>query len=250
MKKTLLLWLLGLLFTVQVYAQNRSLSGTVSDAATGEALIGVNVTGKGTTIGTVTDIDGKYTLELPKDVNTLVFSYVGYTNVEKPILALVINAAMASDAKIVDEVVVTALAIKRESRSTGYTTNTVKSDDFNKTASDVFGALQAKTPGLQINSASGQAGASTRIVVRGPSSFSGSNNALIIVDGVQVNNNVANGFENNSGENVDFGNRGLDIDPNNIESVTVLKGGAATALYGVRGKYGVIMITTKSGKAL
>lgn len=250
MKKTLLLWLLGLLFTVQVYAQNRSLSGTVTDAATGEALIGVNVTGKGTTIGTVTDIDGKYTLELPKDVNTLVFSYVGYTNVEKPILSLVINATMASDAKVVDEVVVTALAIKREARSTGYTTNTVKSDDFNKTATDVFGALQAKTPGLSINNISGQMGASARIVVRGPSSFSGSNNALIIVDGVQVNNNVANGFENNSGENVDFGNRGLDIDPNNIEAVTVLKGGAATALYGVRGKYGVIMITTKSGKSM
>ena len=250
MKKTLLLWMLGLLLTVQVYAQNRSLSGTVKDAATGEALIGVNVTGKGTTIGTVTDIDGKYTLELPKEVSTLVFSYVGYTNVEKPILSLVVDASMSTDAKIVDEVVVTALAIKREARSTGYSTNTVKSDDFNKTANDVFGALQAKTPGIQISNSSGQVGSSTRLVVRGPSSFAGNNNALIIVDGIQVNNNVANGFDNSSGENIDFGNRGTDIDPNNIESVTVLKGGAATALYGVRGKYGVIMITTKSGKNL
>ncbi|MEZ5025587.1 MAG: SusC/RagA family TonB-linked outer membrane protein [Chitinophagales bacterium] len=248
MKKTLLLWLLGLLLTVQVYAQNRSLSGTVTDATTGEALIGVNVTGKGTTIGTVTDIDGKYTLELPKDVNTLVFSYVGYSNVEKPILALITNVTMSPDSKVVDEVVVTAMSIKREARSTGYATNTVKSEDFNKTATDVFGALQAKTPGISINSISGQAGASSRIVVRGPSSFDGSNNALIIVDGVAVNNNTANGYDNSSAENVDFGNRGMDIDPDNIESITVLKGGAATALYGVRGKYGVILITTKSGK--
>ena len=249
MKKTLLLWLFGLLLTTQVFAQNRSLSGTVKDATTGEALIGVNVTGKGTTIGTVTDIDGKYTLELPKDVTTLVFSYIGYTNLEKPILSLVVDAAMALEGKQLEELVVTAMAIQREARSTSFTTNTVKSDDFNKTATDVFGALQGKAPGVRINSSSGQVGASTRIVLRGESSFGLNNNALIIVDGIQVNNNVANGFENNSNNNIDFGNRGADIDPNNIASVTVLKGPAAVSLYGVRGKFGVIMITTKTGKS-
>ena len=91
MKKTLLLWLFGLLLTTQVFAQNRSLSGTVKDVTTGEALIGVNVTGKGTTIGTVTDIDGKYSLEIPKDVTALVFSYVGYANLEKTILSFKIE---------------------------------------------------------------------------------------------------------------------------------------------------------------
>jgi TonB-linked SusC/RagA family outer membrane protein len=249
MKKTLLLWLFGLLLTTQVFAQNRTLSGTVKDATTGEALIGVNVTGKGTTIGTVTDIDGKYSLEIPKDVTALVFSYVGYANLEKTILSLTVDAAMVADGKQLEELVVTAMAIKREARSTSFTTNTVKSDDFNRTATDVFGALQGKAPGVRINSSSGQLGASTRIVLRGEASFSGNNNALIIVDGIQVNNNNANGFENSGNENIDFGNRGADIDPNNVESVTVLKGPAAVALYGVRGKYGVIMITTKSGKS-
>jgi TonB-linked SusC/RagA family outer membrane protein len=248
MKKTLLLWLFGLLLTAQVYAQNRTLSGTVKDAATGEALIGVNVTGKGTTIGTVTDIDGKYTLELPKDVTALVFTYVGYTNLEKAVTALKIDAAMSLEGQLLEETVITAMAIQREKRSTSFTTNTVSGDDFNKTATDVFGALQGKAPGVRINTTSGQMGASTRIVLRGESSFGG-NNALIIVDGIQINNNVVNGFENNSSNSIDFGNRGADIDPNNIESVTILKGPAAVALYGVRGKFGVVMITTKSGKS-
>jgi hypothetical protein len=196
MKKTLLLWLFGLLLTTQVFAQNRTLSGTVKDATTGEALIGVNVTGKGTTIGTVTDIDGKYSLEIPKDVTALVFSYVGYANLEKTILSLTVDAAMVADGKQLEELVVTAMAIKREARSTSFTTNTVKSDDFNRTATDVFGALQGKAPGVRINSSSGQLGASTRIVLRGEASLSGNNNALIIVDGIQVNNNNANGFDN------------------------------------------------------
>ena len=113
MKKTLLLWLFGLLLTTQVFAQNRMLSGTVKDATTGEALIGVNVTGKGTTMGTVTDIDGKFTLELPKDVTALVFSYIGYTNLEKPILSLNIDAAMSAEGKQLEEVVVTSFAVKR-----------------------------------------------------------------------------------------------------------------------------------------
>lgn len=120
MKKTLLLWLFGLLLTTQVFAQNRTLSGTVKDATTGEALIGVNVTGKGTTIGTVTDIDGKYTLELPKDVTTIVFSYIGYTNLEKPILSLVVDASMAVEGKQLEELVVTAGAIKREKKLSGF----------------------------------------------------------------------------------------------------------------------------------
>jgi hypothetical protein len=114
MKKTLLLWLFGLLLTTQVFAQNRTLSGTVKDATTGEALIGVNVTGKGTTIGTVTDIDGKYSLEIPKDVTALVFSYVGYANLEKTILSLTVDAAMVADGKL-EELVIT---IRRIGKST------------------------------------------------------------------------------------------------------------------------------------
>jgi hypothetical protein len=188
MKKTLLLWLFGLLLTTQIYAQNRTLSGTVKDEK-GEALIGVNVTGKGTTIGTVTDIDGKYTLELPKDVSVLVFTYIGYTNLEKQILTSSINAVLSPDATLVEEVVVTAAAIKREKRSTSYGSNTVSSEDLNKTSTNVFGALQAKTPGVRINTSSGAMGASNRIVLDGEASFLFGNNALLVVDGIPINNN-------------------------------------------------------------
>ncbi|MBK9793777.1 MAG: carboxypeptidase-like regulatory domain-containing protein [Sphingobacteriales bacterium] len=113
MKKTLLLWLFGLLLTTQVFAQNRMISGTVKDATTGEALIGVNVTGKGTTMGTVTDIDGKYTLELPKDVTTLVF-FFRILQIEKPILFSKNRCISIRQVKVLEETVITAVAIKGE----------------------------------------------------------------------------------------------------------------------------------------
>lgn len=247
MKRVLALWLLGLLISVQVFAQDRKLSGTVTDAVSGEALIGVNVTGKGTTIGTVTDLDGKYTLDLPKEVTALVFSYVGYTTVEKPITTLVIDVAMSAEGQQIEDIVVTGLAIKREKRSTSFATNTVTSEDFNQGATSVFGALQAKAPGVRINNASGAPGSSTRIVLQGESSF-GNNNALLIVDGIPINNNVSTGVQNNSGSFVDFGNRGNDFNPDDVESITVLQGPAAVAIYGSRATSGVILITTKSGK--
>ena len=205
MKKTLLLWLFGLLLTAQVFAQNRTLSGTVKDAATGEALIGVNVTGKGTTIGTVTDIDGKYTLELPKEVTTLVFSYIGYTNVEKPILTLKIDAGMTAEGQQLEDVVVTAVAIKREKRSLSYSANTIGSEDLNSTATNVFSAIQAKTPGVRINTVGGAMGASNRIVLDGEASFLLGNNALIVVDGIPINNNSNSGALNDAQNFVDFG---------------------------------------------
>jgi TonB-linked SusC/RagA family outer membrane protein len=249
MKKTLLLWLFGLLLTAQVYAQNRMLSGTVKDDK-GEALIGVNVTGKGTTIGAVTDIDGKYTLELPKDVTTLVFSYIGYTDLEKMILSLKVDAVMVAEGQRIEEVVVTAGAIKREKRSTSYSTNTVNSEDLNKTGTNMFSALQAKTPGVRISTSNGAMGASNRIVLDGEASFLLGNNALLVVDGIPINNNTNASRTNDLQKNVDFGNRGNDFDPDNIESISVLKGPAATALYGSRGTSGVIIITTKTGKNL
>ncbi|HUM51361.1 MAG TPA: SusC/RagA family TonB-linked outer membrane protein [Chitinophagales bacterium] len=248
MKRTLFLWLFGLILTAQVYAQNRSLSGTIKDAATGEALIGVNVTGKGTTIGTVTDIDGKYSLELPKDVTTLVFSYIGYTNLEKSITALKIDAAMTAEGKALEEVVVTAGAIKREKRSLNFQVNTIKSEDLAQGSTDVFSAIQSKTPGVRVTSASGAPGSTKRIVLGGETSFLGGNNALIVIDGVPVNNEVNNGRLNTSANYIDFGNRGNDYNPDDVESITVLRGPAAVAQYGSRGTNGVVMITTKSGK--
>lgn len=248
MKRKLLLWLFGLLLTVQMYAQNRTISGTVKDAK-GEALIGVNVTGKGTTIGTVTDIDGKYTLELPKEVDMLVFSYVGYTTLEKAILSKTVDATLNEEGQVLEDIVVTSVAIKREKRSTSYSANTVKSDDLNQGASSVFSALQSKTPGVRITNAGGAVGSSTRVILDAEASFTGSNNALIVIDGIPVNNKTSSGTVNDPQNAIDFGNRGNDFDPDNIESVTVLKGPAATALYGSRAASGVLMITTKSGKS-
>ncbi|MEZ4879789.1 MAG: SusC/RagA family TonB-linked outer membrane protein [Chitinophagales bacterium] len=247
MKKKLVFWLLGLILSVQVFAQTRTISGTVTDAATGEALIGVNVTGKGTDVGTVTDIDGNYTLELAKDITALVFSYVGFTTIEKPITSLVINAAMGEDAQLMDEVVITGMQIKREKRSTSFATQTISGDDLNKTSSNALSALQGKVAGVKINSTSGQIGSSTRIVIRGEKSLTGDNNALIVVDGVPINNSnqVSDNFVNDV---KDYGNRGMDLNPEDIESTQILSGPAAVALYGTRGANGVILITTKSGK--
>ena len=116
MKRALALWILGLIVTVQVFAQNRSISGTVTDATTSEALIGVSVSAKGSVVGTITDFDGKYTLEVPKEITSLVFSYVGYTTMEKKITSLVINAALETDKEVIDEVVVTEVAVKKEKK--------------------------------------------------------------------------------------------------------------------------------------
>ena len=248
MKRVLALWLLGLLISVQVFAQDRKLSGTVTDATTGEALIGVNVTGKGTTTGTVTDLDGKYNLDLPKEVTTLVFSYVGYTTVEKPILSLVTDVKMSVEGEQIADVVVIGVIPQREKRSTSFATQTISSDDLNKTATNVFTALQGKTAGVRISSTSGQVGSSTRIVIRGESSITQGNNALIVVDGIPVNN-TATGDDDFINSYTDYGNHGLDFNNEDIENVTVLSGPAAIALYGSRGASGVILITTKSGKA-
>ncbi|MDB5226980.1 MAG: Colicin receptor precursor [Bacteroidota bacterium] len=255
MKKTLLLWVFGLLLTTQVIAQNRTLTGTVKDA-TNEALIGVNVTGKGTTIGTVTDIDGKYTLELPKEVNTLVFSYVGYTNIEKPILTLHMDVVMTAEGKQLEEVVISALNVQRQKSTIIYSQTTVTNEDLNKVANkSVLSALQGKVAGLNITSASGAVGASTRVILRGETSVKGNNNALLVVDGIPINNGSTaggTGIDRNGVADrdnyVDYGNRGNDINPDDVETVNVLKGAGATALYGSKGANGVILITTKHGK--
>jgi len=246
MKRKLVLWLFGLLLTVQMYAQNRTISGTVKDVK-GEALIGVNVTGKGTTIGTVTDIDGKYTLELPKEVSALVFSYVGYTTLEKAVTAKTIDAVLNEEGKVLEDVVVTAVAVKREKRSTSFATTTVKADDLNQTSNTALTSLQGKAAGVRISQNGGQLGTSSRIVLRGEVSLTGNNNALIVVDGIPINNRTSTDDNQFLTSYVDFGNRSNDINPDDIESMTILKGPAATALYGSRAASGVVLITTKKG---
>ncbi|MBL0286344.1 MAG: carboxypeptidase-like regulatory domain-containing protein [Bacteroidetes bacterium] len=249
MKRTFL-WLFGLLMTVQVMAQNRTITGVVTDASNGEALIGVSVSGKGTSIGTVTDFDGVYSLSVPKDVTTLVFSYVGYTSVEKPVTALKMDVKMASEATQIDEVVVSAYGINRNKGDVSYANSKVTSDELATSGSQgALSALQGKVAGVKISKSGGNINSSTRVVVRGESSFSGSNNALVVVDGVIVNNSSFSGGDNTGGSNVDYGNRGNDINPDDIENITLLKGPAATTLYGSAGNSGVLLITTKKGKS-
>ncbi len=249
MKRTFL-WLFGLLMTVQVMAQNRTITGVVTDASNGEALIGVSVSGKGTSIGTVTDFDGVYSLSVPKDVTTLVFSYVGYTSVEKPVTALKMDVKMASEATQIDEVVVSAYGTNRNKGEVSYANSKVTSDELATSGSQgALSALQGKVAGVKISKSGGNINSSTRVVVRGESSFSGSNNALVVVDGVIVNNSSFSGGDNTGGSNVDYGNRGNDINPDDIENITLLKGPAATTIYGSAGNGGVLVITTKSGKA-
>jgi len=246
MKKTLLLWLFGLLLTAQVFAQNRSLSGTVKDAA-GEALIGVNVTGKGTTIGAVTDIDGKYTLELPKDVTTLVFSYTGYTTLEKNITSLKTDVVLAEEAKEIQEVVVTALGVKKEEKTLTYSSQKVSGETLTKSRdANIVNQLSGAVSGVQVTSSSGAPGASSRLIIRGASSLTGNNQPLYVVDGIPIDNRSFSAGSSNGGFDGPSGINSVNAD--DIEDVQVLKGSAASALYGVRAANGVILITTKKGK--
>jgi TonB-linked SusC/RagA family outer membrane protein len=230
--------------TVLVHAQTRSISGTVTSAEDNLAIPGVSVSVKGTTLGTITNADGSFELTIPQDAQTLIFSFIGMKNYEVAVgNQTTFSVKMETDVFGIDEVVITALGISREKKSLGYASQDVKSEELMQAAApDAISALQGKVAGVQITQSGGQVGASSRIVIRGNSSF-GNNQPLIVVDGIPY----TNGNTVNNG--VDFGSGLYDINPQNIESVTVLKGGAAAALYGMRAGNGVILITTKAGKS-
>ena len=247
MRKSLLLSL-ALLFTASMaFAQDRTVSGKVTSAEDGSAIPGVNIVVKGTTTGAVTDIDGNYKLDLPEGATTLIFSFIGLETQEVEIGSRsVIDASMASDAEQLSEVVVTALGISREKQSLGYAVSEVSAERMEyKSESDVGRILTGKASGVQIQNQGGMSGSGTNIVIRGLSTFSGGNQPLFIVDGIPFSNDT-----NNQADFVDGNNgssRFLDIDPNNIADVSVLKGLAAATLYGTLGRNGVIIITTKTG---
>ncbi|HNP20003.1 MAG TPA: SusC/RagA family TonB-linked outer membrane protein [Fulvivirga sp.] len=250
MKKYLLLcFMLMFAFTLESWAQERTVSGKVTSIEDGSSLPGVNVVLKGTTQGTVTDVDGNYKIGVPQNGGILVYSFIGLASQEIEVGARsVIDIQMTSDIKQLSEVVVTAFGVEREKKSLGYAVQELSSEELVKgqTRSPVQ-SLQGKIAGVQIGNASGALGASTTVVLRGTSSLTGNNQALFIVDGIPINNT-----NNNSGGvlagAIDGGNAANDIDPENIASVTVLKGASASALYGSRAANGVIVITTKKGK--
>ena len=236
-----------LALVVQIsFAQEKTVSGTVTDQS--GTLPGVSVLIKGTTTGTETDFDGNYSIKA-KTGDVLSFSYIGYTTVEKTIgSSNTINVTMVEDANVLDEVVVTALGMSRQKKSLGYAVSKISSDQINERAEgDIARVLTGKASGVNIQSQSGMAGSGTSIIIRGLNSFSGNNQPLFIVDGVPFS-----GATNAQGNFVDGNNgssRFLDIDPNNIENVNVLKGLAAATLYGTEGRNGVIIITTKAGSS-
>ncbi|WP_321424951.1 SusC/RagA family TonB-linked outer membrane protein [uncultured Bacteroides sp.] len=247
MKRKLMLLLTCLFIGIGlVTAQNQKVTGVVLSEDDGQPVVGASILVKGTTLGTVTDLDGKFLLpKVPNSARTLVVSYIGMRKLEvsiKPIMEI----KLKSDAKLVDEIVITAAGIKRSQKALGYAATTVTNKDVTATGDrSALNALEGKIAGAEITSASGAPGASTRVVLRGFSSLNGSSQPLYIIDGVPINNGVVNQTDINGG--VDFGNRANDINPNDIESMTVLKGGSGTALYGSRAANGVIIITTKNG---
>lgn len=243
------LLMLGVLLSISVWSQQRTIRGRVADA-NGVPLSGVTITVRGTSTATQTNNNGEYTINAAQG-STLVFSSVGYTIQEKVVgTSDTIAIALQNQNQQLSEVVVTALGVTRDKRSLGYATQTVKGGEIaNKGELNVVSALQGRVAGVNITSASGGAGASANINIRGIHSFTQSNQPLFVVDGIPISNNLDRTNGGTTGSNGDFQppNRALDIDPNIIESINILKGGAAAALYGSRAANGVIVITTKRG---
>lgn len=233
------------LFIVGIHlsmAQEKTVTGKVTDASDGSPLPGVTIMIKGGHTGTSTDVEGKYSLKVPENA-VLVFSFVGMKTQEVSVAGkAAVDIRMESESKRMEEVVVTAIGIRKSEKTLGYAASTVKSDELVAGRSaDVMSGMIGKVAGVNISN-SGQTGASQKVVVRGYSSFS-SNQPLYVVDGVPVQNTFSGVGDFSSA--VDFGNQAGDINPDDVESVTVLKGASATALYGSRAANGVIMITTK-----
>lgn len=243
MKKIALLLALFLFGIQGLFAQTRDITGSVTSSEDGAPIPGVSVMVKGTTVGTVTDVNGNFSLSIPAFAQTLSFSFVGMNSLDVPI-------GTQSEFKIlmypatfgVDEVVVTALGISRQKKSLGYAVQDIQSEEIVKAAPvNVISTLAGKVAGVQVNQAGGQIGASSRVVIRGNSSL-GSNEPLVVVDGIPIANNSI------TANSVDYGSGLYDINPQDIESISILKGGAAAALYGMWAGHGVILITTKSGR--
>ncbi|WP_256002608.1 SusC/RagA family TonB-linked outer membrane protein [Pedobacter deserti] len=246
MKKLLQSLFIILCMASTAMAQDRTITGTVTGQDDGLPLPGVSILVKGTKVGTQTSSEGRYAITVPAGSTELVFSYLGYVSQTVTLPSgNVVDVALASDSQALSEVVVTALGISRESKSLGYSASVIKSEQLTEARStNVLNSLAGKAPGVRINSTSGTLGGSAKIVIRGVNSL-GVNNPLFVIDGVPVTDGTSTG--GTTANNVDYGNRIGDLSSDDIESMTVLKGAAATALYGSRAKDGAIIITTKRG---
>jgi len=249
MKKFLLLGLAFFLASVVAFGQSRTVSGTVSSGVDGEQLPGVSVLIKGTPLGTATGIDGKYSLKVPEGSNTLVFSFMGMVSQEVEIGGRsVVDVTMEVDAKQLTEVVVQAYGLRSEKLNTQQI-ETVDAKAFeNFPVVSPQEALQGQAAGVQATSSSGLIGSSQVVRVRGITSFTSGNSPLFVIDGVPLNDASGTTDSYSSGSGGTPLNPLMDLNPNDIESMTILKDASATALYGSRGANGVVLITTKRGK--
>ncbi|MFF5381895.1 SusC/RagA family TonB-linked outer membrane protein [Pedobacter suwonensis] len=247
MKKLLQSLFLLMFIAMNAMAQDRTITGSVISSDDKLPLPGVSVKVQDVQGGAMTDANGKYSLRVPAGSTILQFTYLGYATQSLKIGASnTLNVVLVPNAKDLSEVVVTALGLKRTKRDLGYSTQNVKGEQLvDRGDNNFLNALQGKIAGVEITGASGSAGSSTNIILRGMSSLSGSNQPLFVVDGIPISNDVDQTTNTLYGNQP--ANRALDIDPNNIESLNVLQGPAAAALYGSRASAGAIIITTKKG---
>lgn len=254
MKKKITLFFTFLIFINFIAnAQVRDINGKVTVEEDGSTLPGVSVRLKGSSVGAMTDANGNYRIQVPNNNAVLVFTFIGFSVKEIPVGSQsVINAAMSTDSKQLEEVIITTqLGIARQQKSLGYAAQGVNAEDLNiNRQPNILNALQGKVAGATISSVGGGPGQGATIRIRGINSIdaSASNDPLYVIDGVQIDNSTSTQGAG-SGTNVrSVGNRVSDINPEDIETINILKGGAATALYGLRGASGVVVITTKKGK--
>ncbi|WP_424495338.1 SusC/RagA family TonB-linked outer membrane protein [Salinimicrobium sp. GXAS 041] len=241
-------------------AQDFTIEGSVIDEQDAMPIPGVTIIEKGTSNGTVTNMNGEYSISVSNPDAVLVFSYIGYETIEVPIdNRQRIDLALSTSSESLDEVVVTSFGIKQEKKSLGYAVQEVSGEEITRTEEpNLINALRGKVAGVSINSSSGAAGAGSNIIIRGITSLSpsGDNQPLFVVDGMPISNSTTSGSvlpsegsaASGSNEQYSFTNRSADINPEDIESISILKGPSATALYGLRAANGVVIITTKKGK--
>jgi len=249
MKKVLALIFFAVAFTLSLSAQ-RTISGVITDNE-GLPMIGANVLVSGSDVGTITDIDGSFSLSVPDGADELLVSYTGYTSQTIDITGTNTVNMVLLEGELLDEIVVTALGISKPKKALGYAVEEVKGEELeDQSETDVARLLKGRVAGVNITNTSGVAGSGTNVVIRGYSSLTGSNQPLFMVDGIPFNTNTNSDGANSFLEGGQSGSsRFADIDPNNIESISVLKGLAASVIYGEQGKNGVILITTKTGNA-
>ena len=247
MKKSLTMLMVSLFLFVGTALAQTKVTGTVLSQEDGQPIIGAAVKVDGTSTGMLTDVNGKFSLTLPEGKKTLTISYLGFQ--PKTVAAKNgMRVFLKADATSLDEVVVTAMGIKRSAKALGYSATSLDGEEIAEVrTNDIMSGLAGKVAGVQISTTSSDPGASNSVIIRGVSSLNGSNQPLYVIDGVPMSNSStysSNGLNNG----YDFGNGANAVNPDDVENMTILKGAAATALYGSRAANGVILITTKSGK--